>query len=417
MLGRVTPGYMKNDFLQNIKTKNENMQNLQTQMSSQRRINLPSDDTAGTISYMKWESQIQDISKYNKIINAHTDKLNTVDGHLESVTNNLHRARELTVQAANGVNTREERIIVAMEIDQIIRQLVADANSEYNGVSLFGGTSAVRQPYRITENANADTNNNLVTNVQYFGNAQENVMDIGKDDRIVSVLAGSAIFETSTTTIQGSRDVSGYVASQDSSILIEGIEIPILTGDNLEAIAQKINNQDLPVEASIETDANGVSNFRITSISSRQPWLQDIKGSTVLQDLGLINANPEGAQNYSTEAVIQKESIFDTLLNLKESLLNNDVNSIGGRDLGKIDQSLGNVIRYRAYTGAVTERLEKTFARNETEKLYISNSSENVIGTDFTKTMTELKMAEFAHQAALNIGAKLMPTTLMDFLR
>ncbi|MGL5955107.1 MAG: flagellar hook-associated protein 3, partial [Brevinema sp.] len=67
--------------------------------------------------------------------------------------------------------------------------------------------------------------------------------------------------------------------------------------------------------------------------------------------------------------------------------------------------------------GAVVERLEKTFTRNETEKLYLNNSSANTVGVNFTQTMTELKMAEFAHQAALNIGAKLMPTTLMDFLR
>ncbi len=119
---------------------------------------------------------------------------------------------------------------------------------------------------------------------------------------------------------------------------------------------------------------------------------------------------------YSTQAIVQKQSIFDTLNTVKESLLNNDVLALGGENLGHLDQSLNNIVRYRTYTGAVTERLEKTFARNETERMYINNSSANMIGTDITKAITELKMAEFAHQAALNIGGKLMPTTLMDFL-
>ncbi|MGL4677062.1 MAG: flagellar hook-associated protein 3 [Brevinema sp.] len=417
MLGRVTPGYMTNDFLQNIKNKNDHFQKLQTQISSQRRINLPSDDPAGVINYMKWESKVQDLSKFNQVIQSYKDKMNVVDSHLDSVNFNLQRARELTVQAANGVYTRDERVAIAMEIDQITRQLVADANSEYQGKALFSGTAALSQPYRITENMNEDTNNNIVSQVEYFGNAQEKVMDIGKNDRIVSVLPGSAIFETLTTTIQGSRDVSGYVVAQDSALMIEGIEIPILTGDNLEIIAQKINNQNLSVQASIETNNNGEANFRITSISARQPWLQDIGGSTVLQDLGIINNGVEGPRNYSTEAVLQKQSIFDTLISLKERLLNDDVLSLGGETLGHIDQSLNNVLHYRTYTGALTERLEKTYDRNETEKLYISNSSANTIGTNFTQSMTELKMAEFAHQAALNIGAKLLPTTLMDFLR
>ena len=49
--------------------------------------------------------------------------------------------------------------------------------------------------------------------------------------------------------------------------------------------------------------------------------------------------------------------------------------------------------------------------------MYLKNSSTNAVNIDFTKSVTELKMAEVAHQTALNIGAKLMPTPLMDFLR
>ncbi len=417
MLGRVTPGYMQNDFLYNIKNQAETMQKKQTELSSGLKVNLPSDDPANMINYMKWESGKQDIAKFNNIIGSYKNKMNIVDGHLGSMGDSLHRARELVVQAANGTYTKEDRVAMSTEIDQIIRQLVADANSEYKGNPLFGGTSTRTQPYRITENVDPSSNTPLVSTVTYFGNAQERVMDIGKNDRITSALPGTSIFETTTTTINGNRDVSGYVASQDSRILIEGVEIPILTGDNLETIAQKINNTELSVKATIETNGDGISNFRLTSISARQPWLQDISGGTVLQDLGIIDAGTEGPRNYSTEALVQKESIFDTLINVKDQLLEDDVLALGGASLGQIDQSFSNVLRYRTYTGAVTERLEKTYARNETEALYLADSAANAINTDFTKSVTELKMAEFAHQTALNIGGRIMPTTLMDFLR
>ena len=417
MLGRVTPGYMQSDFLKNIETKNESFQKVQKQLSSGNKINLPSDDPANTINYMKWESKTQDLNKFNQVINSYTDKMNVVDGHLDAMGSGLHRARELVVQAANSVYTKDERAAIAVEIDQIVRQLVSDANTEYKGTSIFGGTSARTQPYRISENLDETTNATLVSGVEYFGNAQEQVMDIGKNDRIVAVLPGTSIFETSTTTLQGGVDATGYVVAQDSAIMIEGVEIPIMTGDNIEAVAQKINDSQLSVKATIETNADGESNFRLTSISARQPWLQDLAGSTVLQDLGIINNSTEGPRNYSTEAVVQKTSIFDTLLTIKDNLLKDDVLQLGGEDLGQIDQSLNNLVRYRTYTGAVTERLEKTYARNETEAMYLKNSSSDAVGVNYTKSITELKMAEFAHQVALNIGAKLMPTTLMDFLR
>ena len=417
MLGRVTPGYMQSDFLKNIETKNESFQKVQKQLSSGNKINLPSDDPANTINYMKWESKTQDLNKFNQVIGSYKDKMNVIDGHLDAIGSGLHRARELVVQAANGVYTKDERAAIAVEIDQIVRQLVSDANTEYKGTSIFGGTSARTQPYRISENLDETTNATLVSGVEYFGNAQEQVMDIGKNDRIVAVLPGSAIFETDSTTLQGGVDATGYVVSQDSAIMIEGVEIPIMTGDNIEAVAQKINDRQLSVKATIETNADGESHFRLTSISARQPWLQDLAGSTVLQDLGIINNSTEGPRNYSTEAVVQKTSIFDTLITIKDNLLKDDVLQLGGEDLGKIDQSLNNLVRYRTYTGAVTERLEKTYARNETEAMYLKNSSSAAVGVNYTKSITELKMAEFAHQVALNIGAKLMPTTLMDFLR
>ena len=417
MLGRVTPGFMQNDFLKNIQTKNENFQKIQTQLTTGMRVNLPSDDPANVINYMKWESKTQDLKKFNQIIGSYKDKMNMVDGHLESMSSGLHRARELVVQAANGVYTKDERVAIAVEIDQIVRQLVSDANSEYQGNAIFSGTSARTQPYRLTESFTEDTNMNLVSGVEYFGNAQEQVMDIGKNDRIVSVLPGTSIFETTATVLEGSNDSTGYIVAQDSAIMIEGVEIPVMTGDNIEVIAQKINQQNLSVNASIETNADGESHFRLTSVSARQPWLQDVAGSTVLQDLGIINNGTEGPKNYSTEAVVQKKSIFDTLLTIKDNLLQDDILKLGGEDLGFLDQSLNNIIRYRTYTGAVTERLEQTYARNETEAMYLKNSSTNAVNIDFTKSVTELKMAEFAHQTALNIGAKLTPTTLMDFLR
>jgi flagellar hook-associated protein 3 FlgL len=38
-------------------------------------------------------------------------------------------------------------------------------------------------------------------------------------------------------------------------------------------------------------------------------------------------------------------------------------------------------------------------------------------GLDMTDAITELKMVQFAHQAALQTAAKILPPTLLDFLR
>ncbi|MGL4366916.1 MAG: flagellar hook-associated protein 3 [Brevinemataceae bacterium] len=417
MTGRITHGFMQNDFLFNAANRYEKMQKQQSQLTSNMKIHLPSDDPANTANYMEWEGRKSDIGKFNEIISAHQEKMNIVDSNLDIVANSLQRARELAVQAANGTFNKDDRVIIAGEIDQIIRQVVSDANVEYKGIPLFGGTSTTIHPYRMKEMHHPDLNVPVVSGVEYFGNAQERIMDVGRNDRVVSISPGSTIFQTSKTTLQGRMDVGGYIAPSDSRIVIEGIEISISSGDSPDVIAQKINAAGTTVTASVQSIENGNVNFRLTSISPRQPWVQDIEGGTIMQDLGITTPGPGMPNNLSPEAVSEKVSVFDTLITLRDNLLKDDVLAIGGEDLSILDKSLNNVIRYRSYTGAVSERLEKTFQRNETESFYLTNASSNAVYVDFTKTLTEFKMMEFAHQAALNIGAKILPTTLMDFLR
>ncbi|MGL4388710.1 MAG: flagellar hook-associated protein 3 [Brevinema sp.] len=417
MVGRITQGVIHNDFMHSLNNRTENLQKTQKKLNTGFKVLLPSDDPANSVNYMEWQRRQADISKFNGIINSNQHKMNIVDGQLESVNNSLHRARELVVQAANGTYVKEDRVAMAIELDQIIRQMASSANAEYKGTSLFAGTSHIKEPYRSTENFDERAGLPLIDKVEYFGNGQEQVADIGRDDRVASVLAGTAIFETEKTVLQGERNIAGYLAPQDAKIMIEGTEISIFTGDNLETIAQKINDAKLSVSASIETNQQGESFFRVTTISARQPWMQDIAGSTVLQDLGILDPGTEGMRNFSPTAVKTQSSIFDTLINVRNNLLKDDVFKIGGEDLGLLDQSLSNVLRYRAYTGAVSERLAMTLERNTAEAMYLKEASSLAVDTDYPSTISDLKMAEFAHQVALNVGAKLLPPTLMDFLR
>lgn len=416
-IGRTTQGLIRDDFAFNLQRSTTKMQNIQKQLSSGMRVSLPSDDTANTVNFMKWDSKTKLIQRYNETIGTYKDKMNIIDGQLNGATETLQRFRELTVQAANGTFTKEDRVAMAKEMDQLIRTLASSANAEYKGMPLFGGTSGQTQPYRLSENFTEGMNVPFVSKVDYFGNGQERVMDIGRGDRVTSTVPGTAIFETTKTTIQGTRDVTGYVAPNDASITIEGTEVRILSGDNLQTIAQKINDANLTVNASVEVNAQGQSLFRITSTAPREPWLQDTAGGAVLQDLGILSPGIEAPNNYAVAATVQKNSIFDTLIQVRDNLINDDVLKIGGESLGRLDQSMGSILRTRAYTGALTERLEQTFARNETEAIYLQNSASNSVYTDYSKTITALKMAEFAHQIGLNMGAKIIPPTLMDFIR
>ena len=67
--------------------------------------------------------------------------LETGDTALNGAVTSLTRARTLTVQGANGINTPEARAAIAGDIRSIADELISIANTSINGRAIFGGTS------------------------------------------------------------------------------------------------------------------------------------------------------------------------------------------------------------------------------------------------------------------------------------
>jgi flagellar hook-associated protein 3 FlgL len=59
----------------------------------------------------------------------------------------IQRAQELTTQAANFSNSQDGRSAIALEIDQIINQLVQLGNTDISGKYIFGGFQTDSPPF------------------------------------------------------------------------------------------------------------------------------------------------------------------------------------------------------------------------------------------------------------------------------
>lgn len=68
-----------------------------------------------------------------------TSMLQTFDGALQEMNNNVSRLKELTVRAANETNNDNDRAAIQKEIDQILKGIDDLANNtSFNGISLSG---------------------------------------------------------------------------------------------------------------------------------------------------------------------------------------------------------------------------------------------------------------------------------------
>ena len=125
----------------------------QTQLSTTKQINKPSDapDQAATITRLK--SAIDRQNAYVSTINSVKDKLSQQETAASNATDVLTRLKELTIQAANDTYSGVDRKSIDLEVMQLRDQLLSLANTQdVNGKFIFSGSRVGKQAFATDEN-------------------------------------------------------------------------------------------------------------------------------------------------------------------------------------------------------------------------------------------------------------------------
>ena len=125
----------------------------QTQLSTSKQINKPSDapDQAATITRLK--SAIDRQNSYVSTINSVKDKLSQQETAASNATDVLTRLKELTIQAANDTYSGVDRKSIDLEVRQLRDQLLSLANTQdINGNFIFSGSRVGKQAFATDDN-------------------------------------------------------------------------------------------------------------------------------------------------------------------------------------------------------------------------------------------------------------------------
>ena len=110
-------------------------------LSSGLRVNRAADDAAGLAIAEGFRSVSKAAVVSQRNAQDGISLVQTAEGALSETINMLHRMRELTVQAANGTNSLQNRTDLQLEITQLIEQIDDIAtNTEFNGVNPLDGS-------------------------------------------------------------------------------------------------------------------------------------------------------------------------------------------------------------------------------------------------------------------------------------
>ena len=110
-------------------------------LSSGYRINRAADDAAGLSISEKMRGQIRGLNQASTNAQDGISLIQTAEGALNESHSILQRMRELSVQAANGTETDDDREAVQNEIEQLQSELTRiSETTEFNTMKLLDGS-------------------------------------------------------------------------------------------------------------------------------------------------------------------------------------------------------------------------------------------------------------------------------------
>lgn len=345
-------------------------------LSSGNRINSAKDDAAGLQISNRLESQMRGLDVAMRNANDGISIMQTAEGAMNETTNLLQRMRDLSLQSANGSNSRAERNALQEEMSALNDELnrIAETTS-FGGRKLLNGSFS-SSSFQIGASSGEAVQVSLK-------NMRSDSLDMGGFSYIA---AGKA--DRNWQVAQGNNKlVMQYTNAQGQQ---ETINITAKVGDDIEELATYINGQTDKVSASVNEEGQ----LQIFMAGKQTSGTVSFSGNLANQ----LSMNLAGY----------------------EAVDNIDISQAGGaqRAVSIIDTALKYVDSHRAELGAMQNRFNHAINNlsNVNENLSASNS--RIKDTDYAKETTQMVKQQILQQVSTSIlaQAKQQPNLALTLL-
>ena len=412
---RISSGMNNADTQMHLRLQESKLNKASNQMGSQRRIHELRDDPIAAGHLVRYQSFLSRVENFEKNALTMSDQFVLREGYMNNSLDVMQRVREIAVTGANGIYTKDDMRDMAMEVDELLKELVQNANAvSSDGNSIFAGTNTKSSAFDVEMGTVQGSAVPLISNVKYNGTIDMNKVEVDERKYLSVDNAGNRTFWAEQQQLFGGRDVSAWQASADSTISVDGVAINIKAGDNVYALASKINDSGAAVRASIDPVTRGLN---LETTDARQLWLSDVNGS-VLSDIGIIkDASQKPPYNIGNSVRVSGGSMFDTVIALRDALLKGDAEEVGGRVLGALDSGIANLVTRIAKSGSQYERAQLNVQRNSATAMNVTQQISREGDLDITKAITDMKMLDYTYQATLSNAGKMFNSTLLNYMR
>ncbi|PRQ63064.1 flagellin [Vibrio sp. V01_P9A10T6] len=346
-------------------------------LASGKRINSAKDDAAGLQISNRLESQMSGLDVAVRNANDGISIMQTAEGAMQETTSLLQRMRDLSLQSANGANSKADR--------QALQEEMSALNDELNRIAettSFGGRKLLNGSFgQSSFQIGASSGEAVQVSLK---NMRSDSLDMGGFSYVAAGMADSQWRVT-----QDNRQLT--MSYTDAKGKQHNIQIQAKVGDDIEELATYINGQTDKVSASV----NDKGQLQLFMAGKETSGTIDFKGSLANQ----LQMNVTGY-----EAV-------DTL----------DITEVGGaqRAVAVIDTAMQYVDSHRSELGALQNRFNHAINNLDNVHENLASSNSRIKDTDYAKETTQMVKQQILQQVSTSIlaQAKKQPNLALALLR
>jgi flagellar hook-associated protein 3 FlgL len=156
---RITTKMFYDRVLSDMRKNMETIFKASEQISTQKKINRPSDDPTVMSRIIGYTTHISAIGEYKRAIDSAKGFLDAADSSFSGLNDILIRAKELALAGATGTTDANSRLMMAKEVGVLFESSVGIANTKVGDRYIFSGYKSDMAPIDVnTGEFIADTN-------------------------------------------------------------------------------------------------------------------------------------------------------------------------------------------------------------------------------------------------------------------
>jgi len=356
---RITNNMMAQNTIRYITNNMQRLSTAQTQMATESKIQLPSDDPIAATKALKYRNYVSTITQYQSNASDATSWMTVTSGALSSLTDVVQQVRDLTVQASSATLTDSDKADIATEVSELKTSILELMNTSYAGRYIFGGYATDAEPY--------DT---VTTTV-----------GITSVDQVTFKGAYLSLYGAASSSLSGTDLIAAYNTYASTSSIYTS------------AGAQEIDyNTGYSSETAVNVEGQNVIGTGITNLfDTLDKLLLGLDGETSYKT---VTVDASG----TATGVTTTDFTLDGLLT--------DIDN----NLAQISTETSDLGARQNYVSICSSRL----ADDYTTYSGLLSSVEDI---DIAKVSVDVTSAQTVYDASLSVGAKVISETLIDYIR